>query len=183
MDDSVFHHLYETYHHDVFNFLTYLTKNRQLAEDLSHEVYVKAIRAYSSFEGRSSEKTWLFAIAKNVSIDYFRKTKVRSKHDATFFDWDKDDLKSTDKTPEQQSIDNEQMRSVFEKLDSCTLDQRLVIIMRYFNDLSISDTAEVLGWSEGKVKTTQHRALKSLRTKVSLAELERGEPSGSRTKR
>ncbi|MBD7906983.1 sigma-70 family RNA polymerase sigma factor [Sporosarcina gallistercoris] len=183
MDDSVFHHLYDTYHHDVFNFLTYLTKDRQLAEDLSHEVYVKAIRAYSSFEGRSSEKTWLFAIAKNVSIDYFRKMKVRSKHDATFFDWDTDDLKSSDKTPEQQSLENEDMRSVLKKLDACTLDQRLVIIMRYFNDLSIADTAEVLGWSHGKVKTTQHRALKSLRAKLTLAELERGEPRGSETKR
>lgn len=183
MDDSVFHHLYDAYHHDVFNFLTYLTKDRQLAEDLSHEVYVKAIRAYSAFEGRSSEKTWLFAIAKNVSIDYFRKKKVRSKYDATFFDWDKDDLKSMDKTPEQLSLENEVMRSILEKLDSCTLDQRLVIIMRYFNDLSIADTAEVLGWSHGKVKTTQHRALKMLRTKVTLAELERGEPNGSQTRR
>lgn len=174
MDDSVFHHLYETYHHDVFNFLTYLTKNRQLAEDLSHEVYVKAIRAYSSFEGRSSEKTWLFAIAKNVSIDYFRKMTVRNKHDATFFDWERDDLKSEFKTPEEMVMDNEEMSSVLEKLDSCTFDQRLVIIMRYFNDLSITETAQVLGWTEGKVKTTQHRALNRLRTKLATTEPERG---------
>ncbi len=183
MDDSVFHHLYETYHHDVFNFLTYLTKDRQLAEDLSHEVYVKAIRAYSSFEGRSSEKTWLFAIAKNVSTDYFRKKTVRSKYDATFFDWETDEIQAKDKTPEQQSIDKDVMKAILENLDTCTIDQRLVIIMRYFNDLSITDTAEVLEWTEGKVKTTQHRALISLRKKVALAELERGEPSGSRTKR
>lgn len=182
MDDSVFHHLYETYHRDVFNFLTYLTKDRQVAEDLSHEVYVKAIRAYSSFEGRSSEKTWLFAIAKNVSIDHFRKKTVRSKYDATFFDWETDEVKSKDKTPEQQSIDKEELKAILEHLDTCTMDQRLVIIMRFFNDLSISDTADVLEWTEGKVKTTQHRALKSLRKKMTLAELERGIPSGSRTK-
>lgn len=180
LEDSIFHHLYETYHQDVFNFLIYLTKNRQIAEDLSHEVYVKAIRAYSSFEGRSSEKTWLFAIAKNVSIDYFRKTTVRSKYDASFFDWDREQLKATEASPEQKTINKNEMKTIIELLDHCTLDQQHVIIMRYFNDLSIADTAEILGWSDGKVKTTQHRALKNLRSKIDVADREGREPSGSK---
>ncbi|GKV67921.1 ECF RNA polymerase sigma factor SigX [Sporosarcina sp. NCCP-2716] len=170
MDESVFHHLYETYHRDVFNFLTYLTKDRQLAEDLSHEVYVKAIPAYSSFERRSSEKTWLFSIAKNVSIDHFRKTAVRARHADQFFDWDTREVAASSKTPEQEAIEQEEMRTVIDLLDGCTLDQRLVIVMRYVNDLSIAETAEALGWTAGKVKTAQHRALKKLRTAISTAE-------------
>ena len=182
MDDSIFHHLYETYHQDVFNFLTYLTKDRQLAEDLSHEVYVKAIRAYSSFENRSSEKTWLFSIAKNVSIDHFRKTKVRNKYAANFFDWDSQPLESSSKTPEQTLLDRQEMYTVLEFLDFCTLDQRLVIVMRFLNELSIAETAEVLGWTQGKVKTTQHRALKELRALLLKVDKERRETSGSKTK-
>ena len=42
----------------------------------------------------------------------------------------------------------------------------MVIVMRYFQDLSIAETAEVLGWTEGKVKTTQHRAIKALQKKL-----------------
>jgi len=164
VDESVFHHLYETYHRDVFNFLTYLTKDRQLAEDLSHEVYVKAIPAYASFERRSSEKTWLFAIAKNVSIDHFRKTAVRARHADPYFDWETREAAASGKTPEQEAIEKDELREVMESLDGCTLDQRLVIIMRYVNDLSITETAGALGWSEGKVKTVQHRALQKLRT-------------------
>lgn len=181
MDESVFHHLYETYHRDVFNFLTYLTKDRQLAEDLSHEVYVKAIRAYSSFEHRSSEKTWLFSIAKNVSIDHFRKTVVRTKHAAPFFDWETREAASSGKTPEQEAIEQEELCEVMESLDGCTLDQRLVIIMRYVNDLSIAETARVLGWSEGKVKTVQHRALKQLRTVITTADAGREAYHGGKT--
>ena len=48
-------------------------------------------------------------------------------------------------------------------LNKCTFDQRMVVIMRYFNELSISETAQALNWTESKVKTTQHRALKALK--------------------
>jgi len=51
MNDSVFHRLYDNYHQDVFQFLIYLVKNRQTAEDLVQEVYVRVLRAYSRFEG------------------------------------------------------------------------------------------------------------------------------------
>ncbi|WP_141771957.1 sigma-70 family RNA polymerase sigma factor, partial [Rossellomorea aquimaris] len=79
MNDSVFHRLYDQYHQDVFQFLVYLVKDRHVAEDLMHEVYVKVLRAYDRFQGKSSEKTWLFSIAKNVAIDHFRKNAVRKK--------------------------------------------------------------------------------------------------------
>ena len=51
----------------------------------------------------------------------------------------------------------------------------MVIVMRYFQDLSIAETAVVLGWTEGKVKTTQHRAIKSLQKKLNALPSEGGE--------
>ncbi|MCZ2259490.1 RNA polymerase sigma factor SigX [Sporosarcina sp. G11-34] len=166
MDDSVFHRLYEQYHQDVFKFLIYLTRNRDHAEDLSHEVYVRVLRAYAGFEGKSSEKTWLFSIAKNVAIDHFRKSSVRKKHLYDKFDWEKSELVSTGILPDEMAIMSEEMRELLKELDMCTGDQKMVIVMRYFHDLSIAETAEVLDWTEGKVKTTQHRAIKSLQKKM-----------------
>ncbi|EGA89613.1 RNA polymerase sigma factor SigX [Planococcus donghaensis MPA1U2] len=166
MKDSVFHRLYDEYHQDVFQFLIYLVKNRHLAEDLMQEVYIRAFRAYDRFEGRSSEKTWLFSIAKNVAIDHFRKAAVRSKHSMEYFDWETQQLVSSEKLPEEVSLLNEDKIFLYKALDSCTGDQKMVVIMRFFQDLSISETAEVLAWTEGKVKTTQHRAIKALREKL-----------------
>ncbi|MGH2317577.1 RNA polymerase sigma factor SigX [Planococcus sp. SE5232] len=166
MNDSVFHRLYEQYHQDVFQFLIYLVKNRHLSEDLMHEVYIRVFRAYDRFEGKSSEKTWLFSIAKNVAIDHFRKTAVRKKHSMEFFDWETQQLVSSDRIPEEVSLLNEDKILLYKALDTCTGDQKMVIIMRFFQDLSIAETADVLGWTEGKVKTTQHRAIKSLREKL-----------------
>jgi len=173
MNDSVFHRLYEEYHNDLFKFLIYLTRDRDQAEDLSHEVYVRVLRAYDNFEGKSSEKTWLFSIAKNVAIDYFRKSAVRRKRDFEKFDWEKSELISNSVQPDIEVIMNEDMKKVLEVLDTCTGDQKMVIHMRYIHDLSISESAEILGWSEGKVKTTQHRAIKSLQDKLSAFPVER----------
>lgn len=163
MQESIFHRLYDMYHQDVFNFLFYLIKNRSAAEDLSHEVYVRVLKSYERFEGKSSEKTWLFSIAKNVAIDHFRKKQIRDKHAFTAFDWETEQLISPMPTPEQFTELNEQLQQLLVALEECTGDQKMVVVMRYLQDLSIQETAEVLGWTTAKVKTTQHRALKSLR--------------------
>lgn len=167
MKESIFHRLYDQYHQDVFQFLIYLVKDRSVAEDLSHEVYVRVLKSYDRFEGKSSEKTWLFAIAKNVAIDYFRKNAVRSSRAFTAFDWETEQLVSPMKSPESFIELNDEMGQLLEALEKCTGDQKMVIIMRYFQELSISETASILNWSEGKVKTTQHRAIKKLRDLLS----------------
>ncbi|MFX3673975.1 MAG: RNA polymerase sigma factor SigX [Paenisporosarcina sp.] len=166
MNDSVFNRLYDHFHQDVFQFLMYLVKNRQTAEDLMHEVYVRVLKAYSRFEGKSSEKTWLFSIAKNVAIDHFRKNAVRKRHLFDFFDWEKTELRATGPLPDEMAEMNDEMKNLLQALEECTGNQKLVVIMRYFQDLSITETAQILGWTEGKVKTTQHRAIHKLRDKL-----------------
>ena len=178
MDDSVFHRLYEQYHHDVFKFLIYLTRDRDQAEDLSHEVYVRVLRAYAGFEGKSSEKTWLFSIAKNVAIDYFRKSTVRRKYAFDKFNWEKSELVSPITKTDDFVVMNEEMKEVLAVLDTCSGDQKMVIHMRFIHDLSIAESAAILGWSEGKVKTTQHRAIKTLQNKLKNNPAERGENIG-----
>ncbi|MEH7300281.1 sigma-70 family RNA polymerase sigma factor, partial [Neobacillus drentensis] len=68
-----FEELYEKYHQDLFSFLYYLVNSREQAEDLIQEVYIRIFKSYGTFQGKSSEKTWLFSIARHVAIDSFRK--------------------------------------------------------------------------------------------------------------
>lgn len=172
MDDSVFHRLYEDYHQDVFRFLIYLTRSRTLAEDLVHEVYVRVLRGYQGFKGESSEKTWLFSIAKNVAIDHFRKQTTRKKYAADYFDWEKSEISGEMPLPEEFLMLNEQMKELLQVLETCTEDQKLVIHLRYLHELSIAETAEILDWTESKVKTTQHRAIKVLQRKLTTSQSE-----------
>lgn len=178
MDETIFHQLYEKYHQDVFKFLIYLTRDRAQAEDLMHEVYVRVLKAYQGFKGDSTEKTWLFAIAKNVAIDHFRKQSVRSKHNDAYFDWETTEIASKLPLPDDFIVQNEQLQTLLAALETCTADQRFVIHLRYLQDLSISETAKVLDWTESKVKTTQHRAIKALQKKLKTFPQERGEADG-----
>ncbi len=164
--DSVFEELYQKYHQDIFQFLFYMVRKRELAEDLVQEVYIKVLKSYHTFKGKSSEKTWLFSIARHVAIDYFRKQKGWKKRLAEKFDVTEHPIKDKAPLPEEIAMQNEEIQLVYQCLDACTLDQRLVIILRFIQELSIAETAEALGWTESKVKTTQHRALKVLKKEM-----------------
>lgn len=165
---TFFDELYKNYHQDLFQFLIYMVKDRSLAEDLVQDVYVRVMKSYDSFSGKSTEKTWLFSIARHVAIDHFRKQKRKRNRVMEFFDWTErgEQLQDQHKLPEEIAVQNDQMQHVYRALDECTVDQRSVLIFRYIQGLSIKETADILSWSESKVKTTQHRAMKALKAKL-----------------
>ncbi|MDP4086712.1 MAG: RNA polymerase sigma factor SigX [Bacillota bacterium] len=172
--DSVFDDLYKKYHQDLFQFLVYLVRNKEQAEDLVQEVYIRVLKSYRNFEGRSSEKTWLFSIARNVAIDSFRKQKGWKTKIFEKFDFSSNQIKDEDLMPDEITIQREEIRWIYKSLLKCTINQRAVIIIRYLQDFSIIETAQILGWTESKVKTTQHRALKILRQEVENLRLKEG---------
>ncbi|WP_369413993.1 RNA polymerase sigma factor SigX [Gracilibacillus salinarum] len=166
MMKTTFEDLYEKYHQDLFQYIFYLVKDKTQAEDLIQEVYIKVLSAYSGFNGDSAEKTWLFSIARHTTFDYFRKLKRKRMKIQDFFNWEEDGekLTSTMQEPEDSIIHNDEMHQVYHCLDQCTVDQKQVVILRYIQEFSIKETAEILKWSTSKVKTTQHRALKVLQS-------------------
>lgn len=175
--DSVFDYLYQKYHQDLFRFLFYMVKNKELAEDLVQEVYIRVLKAYDRFEGNSSERTWLFSISKNVAIDHFRKQKGWKKWLFEKMDFSSAQISDDEPLPEEIVQQREEIKNIYKCLDECTMDQKMVVILRYVHELTISETAEALSWTESKVKTTQHRAIKSLRKRMEEVE-EEVMPSG-----
>ncbi len=73
--------LYERYKQDIYGYLLSLTRHPTLSEDLLQETFVRAISSIQKFEGRSSVKTWLFAIARNSWLEYRRKEKPMVEFD------------------------------------------------------------------------------------------------------
>ncbi|MBN8209186.1 RNA polymerase sigma factor SigX [Bacillus sp. NTK071] len=164
--DEVFDRLYEHYHTNLFQFIFYMVKNRAVAEELVQEVYINVLRSYQNYEERSNEKTWLLAIARNVAIDYLRTHNRRTSRWLSKFDFNKQQTEDNTPLPDEILIQKEEVQGVYKCLKECTLDQQQVLILRYIQELSINETAEILNWSVSKVKTTQHRAIKALRELV-----------------
>lgn len=167
--NNEFERLYGTYHHSLFQFLFYMVRNRQIAEELVQEVYIKVLNSYSSFKGDSSEKTWLYSIARHVGVDWIRSQNRKKRKFLGLFELSEKEYQIRDENPlpDEIVVEQEEMKEVYQMLGKCSLDQQQVIILRYIESLSICETATVLGWTESKVKTTQHRAIKALKELLS----------------
>ncbi|MCP8624810.1 RNA polymerase sigma factor SigX [Bacillus subtilis] len=166
--EETFQLLYDTYHQDLYQFLFYMVKDKNQTEDLLQEVYIRVLNSYHTFEGRSSEKTWLLSIARHVAIDWFRKQQTIRQRILGTFDWDTQDVRGQQLLPDELAVQHENVREIYAALDQCTIDQRAVIILRFIQGYSIQETAKALRFSESKVKTTQHRGLKVLRKHMEL---------------
>ncbi|MFS8652655.1 MAG: RNA polymerase sigma factor SigX [Caldibacillus sp.] len=172
--DALFEEIYEKYHLDIFQFLFYLVRDRHKAEDLTQEVYIRVLKSIDRFEHRSSLKTWILAIARNVAIDHFRKEKKKRNFFMSQLEEKGFDVQDHEKIPEEIAIQKDEIRLLYRCLKACTLDQQTVLIARFIQDLSIAETAEILGWTESKVKTTQHRAIRNLKKFMEAASEKEG---------
>lgn len=163
--NSTFNRIYDEYNQELYRFIFYMVKNKETTEDLIQEVYIRILKSYESFRGESSEKTWIFSIARHVTIDFFRAQKRKRERILDFFDWGEkgETLSDDNPLPEELAEKSEEIIRLYKNLDKCTLDQKSVLILRFIQEFSIKETAEALGFSESKVKTTQHRALKVLK--------------------
>ncbi|PYZ92095.1 RNA polymerase sigma factor SigX [Salipaludibacillus keqinensis] len=168
-----FERLYNTYHHQLFQYLFYLVRSREVAEELVQEVYIKVLDSFDTFEGKSTEKTWLYSVAKHVAIDWIRKqTRKKRKAEGKEYEWSEREFEVEDKNPlpEEIVIQKDEVQQIYKMLEKCSEDQQQVVLLRYVQALSISETADILGWTESKVKTTQHRAIKMLKKHLEKAE-------------
>lgn len=155
---------YLNYRGDVYNFINSLVKESYLAEDLVQETFTKAYLKASTFKEGSSVKSWLYSIAYNLTMDFFRKRKARYELQDRYInshDWNKNlwDIRNW-----------EINRGLIESINNLKNSYRKVIILRKLYGYSVKETGEILNWSENKVKVTLSRAIGSLRTQVVVEE-------------
>ncbi|WP_430785486.1 RNA polymerase sigma factor SigX [Virgibacillus flavescens] len=174
---DIFEDIYDKYHHDLYKFVFYMVKDKYVTEDLIQDIYIKVLNSYHKFRGESNEKTWLFSIARHTTIDYFRRQKRKRSRLQEFFDWNEKGswLPDPKPLPEEVAERNDDIKNVFRFLDHCSPDQKSVLILRYIQSFSIKETAEILRFTESKVKTTQHRGLKILQDAFSSYEEKGGD--------
>lgn len=138
-----------------------MVKDYQQAEDLTHDTFLKAYLYYDSFKHHSSEKTWLFSIAHNLTVDFLRKRKPSTILKEMFY-LQKDNLP----LPEEIVRLKEESYELYKALGALKDTYRKVIILRKIKGFSIEDTAKILSWSEGKVKSTFFRAIPALKKQL-----------------
>lgn len=154
---------FQLYSNDVYNFLVYYRGSKDVY-DLVQETFIKAARGIHNFRRQSKPKTWLIAIARNVAIDHARKEQRRPQTSALTAK--KMDSFISDYNPEEMLIENEAVEEIYEHIMSLRDNYRDALIVRGIQGLSIKESAEVLNWTESKVKQTFYRARKALEKRL-----------------
>ncbi|MDP2931107.1 MAG: sigma-70 family RNA polymerase sigma factor [Chloroflexota bacterium] len=155
---EAFAQLYENYFNKIYRYVVLKMGNRTEAEDVTQQVFLKALKSIYSFKWRGTPfSAWLFRIAHNLVVDHLRKS---SKVVMTPL---YESLPSSDGNPfliTESRLDIERLRSATKQL---TKAQQEVISLRFAADLSVAETAKAIGKSEGAVKALQHSATVALR--------------------
>lgn len=161
--------LYDRYNKPIFRYLWARVSDRQLAEDLTGEVFARMVAGLPRYKiAGGTFQAWLYRIAHNLLIDQYRKEHGKNEislDDVEFIGMHTDD-------PEQiteQAIFIERAMVCLQKLDS---NQQEILVLRFISGLSLQEVATTLGKTVGAVKIAQHRALKELRGLLKVGESE-----------
>ncbi len=162
-DGEAFTQLYEEHLDKIYRYVYLKVGNQAEAEDLTQEVFVKALEAIGSYKWRNLPfSSWLFRIAHNQVMDYFRKEgkvkKMALDNDITLLS------ESNPAFTAERGLEIEELIKNVEKLSPA---QREVISLRFGAELSTAETARVLGKNTGTVKALQYNAIVALRKMLS----------------
>jgi len=158
---QAFDRLYELFADRIFRYLYYRVGDRQLAEDLTADVFVRLLEKIQTFRLGQRDQTivfsaWLYRVAHNRLIDHLRKqsrSETESLEAVTL---------SHDETPDLAVEATLEQEELVDAISALTLEQKQVVVLRFLEGCRIKEVAGIMGRSEGAIKSLQHRALNAL---------------------
>jgi RNA polymerase sigma-70 factor (ECF subfamily) len=158
-DKQAFGMLYERYLDEIYRFVFYKVGSQPTAEDLTEEAFLRAWeylpRIYKKDQKMDNFRAWVYRIANNLVIDFYRKKKPVENIEAPEI--------GTTALPESVAIANEQSQQLAQSIRKLKPDHQQIIILRLVNDLSHKEAASIMNISENHSRVLLYRALKKLK--------------------
>jgi RNA polymerase sigma-70 factor (ECF subfamily) len=154
--------LYDRHVEAVYRYVYYRVRNDADAEDLTSDVFMRALRAISRYEPRQAFLAWLYRIARNAVIDRSRRTRIQISFEDALAHPGVDQVVE----PDSALLALSDKQAVREALSRLTPLQQEVIVLRYVEGYSTQEIAAFVGKREGTVRGIQFRALEALRTLI-----------------
>jgi RNA polymerase sigma-70 factor (ECF subfamily) len=164
-DQEAFRLIFERYSRPVISFIYDQVNDRELADELTQETFVRAYRGLKSLRKETKLSTWLFGIAKNVARESLR-ARIRQNQHIDLDDKQVLDLSDQSPVPSSQLLDKEFSQVVERSLAMLDEDKRTVFTLKVFHQCSYEEIAEITGFSIPKLKTDLHRARAEMRQRV-----------------
>ena len=166
-DPDLLDRLIEQYQHRLLRYLVYLSGNRELAEDLFQETWIRVLERGHQYDGKHEFSTWLYAVARNLTIDYLRKKHPVSL-DGLMDDEEHAPLEPVDTAPMAWEVmqQHEQAERVGKALIGIPAEYRETVVLRYQEGLDLEEIATVTGAKLGTVKSRLYRGLNMLMSRL-----------------
>jgi len=162
-----FEALVEQYRPRIFRFILASLRNRESAENLTQDCFVRAYQARDQFRGASSAGTWLMQIAANLVRSHEASGRLKFWRRTLRGDVDPSDagdaIPDGQTSPEQLAAAKQQVERIWKVAGRLSGKQRTVFLLRFVEDMELLEITTVTGMKEGTVKTHLFRALKSVR--------------------
>ncbi len=174
-DPDLLDRLIEQYQRRLLRYLIYLSGNRELAEDLFQETWIRVLERGHQYDGKHEFSTWLYAVARNLTIDYLRKKSPLSLDgmiDGQMEDDRHAPLEPTDTRPMAWEVvqQHEQAERISAALVGIPMEYRETVVLRFQEGLALDEIATVTGAPLGTVKSRLYRGLNLLMSQLKGAQ-------------
>jgi len=167
MGNQNFEEIFDTYQKPVYNYVWRMVKNEQLAEDLTQDTFIKIYHNLANFRGDAKISTWIYRIASNTYLDYFRTAAHKREKNTDYFD-DNNEISVEAKEKilliDEQMVESELNSCVHDYVNNLPEDYRAVIVLHDLQGFKNREIASILDCSLETVKIRLHRARKKFRT-------------------
>jgi RNA polymerase sigma-70 factor (ECF subfamily) len=155
--------IYDRYVDTVFRFIYFRVGNRQLAEDLTADTFLRALKRIGSFTWQGRDLgAWLVTIARNLVADHFKSGRYRLEvTSGDVLDADRED-RGPEGSPEAAVVDHITNVALLTAVKQLNPEQQECIVLRFLHGFSVAETAQTMGKNEGAIKALQYRAVRAL---------------------
>ncbi|MCU7730160.1 sigma-70 family RNA polymerase sigma factor [Actinoplanes sp. KI2] len=155
--------IYDRYMDTVFRFVYFRVGNRQLAEDLTSDTFLRALKRIGSFTWQGRDLgAWLVTIARNLVADHFKSGRYRLEvTTGDVLDADRED-RGPEGSPESAVVDHITNVALLTAVKQLNPEQQECIVLRFLQGFSVAETALTMGKNEGAIKALQYRAVRAL---------------------
>ena len=161
-DADAFGELYDRYVDLVYRYIYYRVGTSALAEDLTSETFLRALRRITSFTWQGRDVgAWFVTIARNLIADHFKSGRYRlelTTDDVT----ESGAATPVQEGPEGAVLEAMQNKVLLEAVKQLNAEQQECVVLRFLQGLSVAETAAVMGKNDGAIKALQYRAIRSL---------------------
>jgi len=174
-DEASFELLLQRYRAPLVNFLYRMVRNREQAEDLAQEVFLRVYRAREDYVPSAKFTTWLFRIATNLALNSLRDTRYRKLEvsidapvtiDAEGGDEKPLDVPEKHPNIEQHLVEDARKKMIRHAIEKLPEKQRAAVLLHKYEELDYAEIAKILNCSESALKSLLFRAYESLRVEL-----------------